>query len=45
MELVPTLIVAVIAIAIAWKFLKGALKTLALLAILLIAALFVLGGL
>ena len=39
-----TLIVAVIAIAIAWKVLKGLVKTVALVAILVIAALVVFGG-
>ena len=39
-----TLIVAVIAIAIAWKVLKGLVKTVALVAILVIAALMVFGG-
>ena len=39
-----TLVVAVIAIAIAWKVLKGLVKTVALVAILVIAALVVFGG-
>ena len=39
-----TIIVALIAIVIAWKVLKGILKTVALVAILIVAALVVFGG-
>ena len=39
-----TIIVAIIAIVIAWKLLKGIVKTVALVGILVIAALFVFGG-
>ena len=39
-----TIVVAVIAVAIAWKVLKGIIKTVALVAILVVAALVVFGG-
>ena len=39
-----TIIVALIAILIAWKVLKGIVKTVALVAILVVAALVVFGG-
>ena len=39
-----TIIVALIAIVIAWKVLKGIVKTVALVAILIVAALVVFGG-
>ena len=39
-----TIIVALVAIVIAWKVLKGIVKTLALVAILVVAALVVFGG-
>ena len=39
-----TIIVALIAIVIAWKVLKGIVKTVALVAILVVAALVVFGG-
>ena len=41
---IVTLIVALIAIVIAWKVLKGVVKTVALVGILIIAAIFVFGG-
>ena len=41
---IVTLVVALIAIFIAWKVLKGIVKTVALIAILVIAALVVFGG-
>ena len=41
---VVTLIVALILIVIAWKVLKGLAKTVALVVILAVAALFVFGG-
>ena len=40
-----TIIVALIAIVIAWKVLKGVIKTVALVGILIIAAIVVFGGL
>ena len=39
-----TIIVAVLLVFLAWKFLKGIVKTVALVAILVVAALFVFGG-
>jgi hypothetical protein len=39
-----TLIVALIAIVIAWKVLKGTVKTVVLVGILVLAALYVFGG-
>ena len=41
---IVTLVIALIAIVIAWKVLKGVVKTVALVAILVIAALVVFGG-
>ena len=41
---IVTIIVALIAIVIAWKVLKGIVKTVALVAILIVAALVVFGG-
>jgi hypothetical protein len=41
---IVTAIIAVILVAIAWKVFKGVVKTLVLLAILLVAALVVFGG-
>ena len=41
---IVTLIVALIAIVIAWKVLKGVVKTVALVGILIIAAIFAFGG-
>ena len=45
MEAVVPLIVALVLIVIAWKVLKGVIKTVALVAILAIAAVWVFGGL
>ena len=42
---IGTLVVALIAMVIAWKLLKGIVKTLALVAILAVAAYLVFGGL
>ena len=39
-----TIVVAVLLVFLAWKFLKGIVKTVALVAILVVAALFVFGG-
>ncbi|WP_181950859.1 hypothetical protein [Aurantiacibacter spongiae] len=39
-----TLVVALLAIVIAWKFLKGVIKTVVLVGILVVAALVVFGG-
>ncbi|GGD52259.1 hypothetical protein [Aurantiacibacter arachoides] len=39
-----TIIIALVLVFIAWKFLKGIIKTVALVAILIVAALFVFGG-
>ena len=39
-----TIVVAVLLVILAWKFLKGIVKTVALVAILVVAALFVFGG-
>ena len=44
MDPIVTAIIAVILVAIAWKVFKGVVKTLVLLAILLVAALVVFGG-
>ena len=41
---VVTIIVALLAIFLAWKLLKGVVKTVALVAILVVAALVVFGG-
>ncbi len=41
---VLTLVIALILVAIAWKVFTGVVKTLALLAILVVAAVFVFGG-
>ncbi|WP_170002572.1 hypothetical protein [Pseudopontixanthobacter vadosimaris] len=41
---IVTIIVALLAIVLAWKLLKGLVKTVALLGILVIAALFIFGG-
>ena len=45
MELVLPLIVALVAVVIAWKLLKGLVKTVVLVGILALAALYVFGGL
>ena len=45
MELVLPLVVALVLIVVAWKVLKGLAKTVALVAILALAAVFVFGGL
>ena len=45
MELVLPLIVALVGIVIAWKLLKGLVKTVVLVGILALAALYVFGGL
>ncbi|NVD43892.1 hypothetical protein [Qipengyuania atrilutea] len=42
---IVTIIVALIAIVIAWKVLKGMIKTVALVGILIVAAIAVFGGL
>ncbi|WP_183029970.1 hypothetical protein [Altericroceibacterium spongiae] len=39
-----TLIIALVAVALAWKVLKGITKTIALVVILVVAAIFVFGG-
>ena len=44
MELVLPLVVALVGIVIAWKLLKGLVKTIALIAIAGLAALYVFGG-
>ena len=44
MELVLPLVVALVGIVIAWKLLKGLVKTVVLVAILALAALYVFGG-
>lgn len=41
---IVTIVVALLAIVLAWKLLKGTVKTMALLAILIVAALFIFGG-
>ena len=45
MELVLPLVVALVAVVIAWKLLKGLVKTVVLVGILALAALYVFGGL
>ena len=45
MELVVPLVVALVGIVIAWKLLKGLVKTVVLVAILALAAVWVFGGL
>ena len=45
MELVLPLIVALVAVVIAWNLLKGLVKTVVLVGILALAALYVFGGL
>jgi hypothetical protein len=45
MELVLPLIVALVGIVIAWKLLKGLVKTIVLVGILALAAVYVFGGL
>jgi len=44
MESLIVLIIVLVAVAIAWKFLAGLIKTVVLVAILVAAALFVFGG-
>ena len=44
MEVVVPLVVALILVVLAWKLLKGLIKTVALVAILALAAVFVFGG-
>jgi hypothetical protein len=43
MDLIIAIAVALIAIAVSWKLLKGLVKTVALVAILVVAAIFVFG--
>ncbi|WP_170234828.1 hypothetical protein [Croceicoccus sediminis] len=43
MDSLPIIIAALVAVFIAWKVLKGVVKTLALVAILIVAAIFVFG--
>ena len=45
MELIVPIVIALVLIVIAWKVLKGLAKTVALIAILALAAVFVFGGL
>ena len=45
MELIVPIIVALVLIVIAWKLLKGLVKTVVLVGILALAALYVFGGL
>ena len=45
MELVLPLVVALVAVVIAWKLLKGLVETVVLVGILALAALYVFGGL
>ena len=45
MELIVPLIVALVLVVIAWKLLKGLVKTVVLVGILALAALYVFGGL
>ena len=45
MDLVLPLVVALVAVVIAWKLLKGLVKTVVLVGILALAALYVFGGL
>jgi hypothetical protein len=44
MEFVVPIVVALIAILVSWKLLKGLVKTIALVAILVLAAVYVFGG-
>ena len=44
MELVLPLVVALVAVVIAWKLLKGLVKTVVLVGILALAAVYVFGG-
>jgi hypothetical protein len=44
MELVLPLVVALVGVVIAWKLLKGLVKTVVLVGILALAAVYVLGG-
>ena len=44
MELVAPIVVALVLIVIAWKLLKGLIKTIALIAIAVLAVLYVFGG-
>jgi hypothetical protein len=44
MEVVVPLVVALVLVVVAWKLLKGLIKTVALVAILALAAVFVFGG-
>jgi len=44
MELIVPLAVALVLVVVAWKLLKGLVKTVALVAILALAALYVFGG-
>ncbi|MBO0750197.1 MAG: hypothetical protein J2O44_07195 [Porphyrobacter sp.] len=43
MSLIIAIVIALIAIVVSWKLLKGLVKTAALLAILIVAAIFVFG--
>ena len=45
MESIVVLVVALVAVAIAWKLLKGLVKTVVLVGILALAAVYVFGGL
>ena len=45
MELIVPIVIALVLIVVAWKVLKGLAKTVALVAILALAAVFVFGGL
>ena len=45
MELVVPILIALVLVAVAWKLLKGAVKTVALLVIAGLAALYAFGGL
>jgi hypothetical protein len=45
MELIVPIAVALVLVVVAWKLLKGLVKTVALVAILALAALYVFGGL
>ena len=44
MEFIIAIIVALVAIVVSWKLLKGLVKTIALVAILVLAAVYVFGG-
>jgi hypothetical protein len=44
MEFVVPIVVALVAIVVSWKLLKGLVKTIALVAILVLAAVYVFGG-